>query len=125
MYSHIVLGTNDVDQAKKFYDAVMGKLGYAAGNKMADRVVVYSHDKGTLMITKPRDGEDATSGNGVTIGFNAASPQVVDAFHAAGLKAGGTDAGAPGPREAIPGSYAAYLRDPTGNKILAWCTKGG
>ncbi len=124
MYSHVVLGTNDVEKAKAFYDAVMGKLGYAPGNQMGDRVI-YSHDNGILVITKPHDGGEATFGNGVTVGLNAASPAVVDAFHAIGLQAGGSDAGAPGPRDAIPGSYAAYLRDPTGNKILAWCTKGG
>jgi len=122
MYSHIVVGANDIAAAKKFYDSVMGALGYPEGNLMGDRVI-YAGDAGILMVTKPYDGNEATFGNGVTIGFNAATPDVVDSFHASGLAAGGTDEGEPGPRPAIPGSYAAYLRDPTGNKILAWCMK--
>lgn len=120
MYSHIVLGANDTEAAKKFYDAVMGALGYPEGNLMGDRVI-YAGEAGILMITKPYDGNEATFGNGVTIGFNAPSSDVVDAFHAAGMANGGSDEGAPGQRPAIPGSYGAYLRDPTGNKILAWC----
>ena len=123
MYSHIVVGANNIEVAKAFYDAVMGALGYAEGNLVGDRVV-YASDAGILMVTKPYNGEEATFGNGVTIGLNAAAPEVVDAFYSAGLAAGGSDEGAPGPRPAIPGSYAAYLRDPTGNKVLAWCMKG-
>jgi len=122
MYSHIVLGANDIAAAKAFYDAVLGALGYPEGNLMGDRII-YSNDAGILMITKPYDGNEATFGNGVTIGFNAASSDVIDAFHAAGMANGGSDEGAPGPRPAIPGSYGAYLRDPTGNKLLAWCVQ--
>lgn len=124
MFSHIVLGTNDIPAAKKFYDAILGTLGHARGNDLGDRVI-YSAESGILMITQPYDGKTATFGNGVTVGLSAATPEAVDAFHAAGLDAGGTDEGAPGARPAIPNSYAAYLRDPTGNKILAWCVKQG
>jgi len=122
MYSHIVVGANDIAAAKKFYDAVLGALDYPEGNEMGDRVI-YASEAGILMVTKPFDGNEATFGNGVTIGFNAATSDAVDNFHRLGLAAGGSDEGAPGPRPAIPGSYAAYLRDPTGNKILAWCVK--
>lgn len=122
MYSHIVVGANDLEVAKAFYDAIMGALGYSEGAAMGDRVI-YSSEAGILMVTKPYDGNEATFGNGVTIGFNASSPEAVDAFHKSGMAAGGSDEGAPGSRPAIPGSYAAYLRDPTGNKILAWCVK--
>lgn len=122
MYSHVVVGANNVEEAKNFYDAVMGALGYAPGNLMGDRVI-YASDAGILMVTKPYDGNEATFGNGITIGLNAPSTDAVDAFHRAGMSAGGSDEGAPGPRPAIPGSYAAYLRDPTGNKILAWCVQ--
>jgi len=122
MYSHIVVGANDIAAAKKFYDAVLGALDYPEGNEMGDRVI-YASEAGILMVTKPFDGNKATFGNGVTIGFNAATSDAVDNFHRLGLAAGGSDEGAPGPRPAIPGSYAAYLRDPTGNKILAWCVK--
>lgn len=122
MFSHIVIGANDVAAAKTFYDAVLGALGHEPGNDMGERVL-YMADGGMLLVTKPFDGQTATFGNGVTIGFNAANPEVVDAFYAAGLANGGTDEGAPGPRPAIPNSYGAYLRDPTGNKLVAWCVK--
>jgi hypothetical protein len=77
------------------------------------------------MVTRPIDGKAASFGNGVTIGLTAPDPAAVDAFHARGVAAGGQDAGAPGPRDAIPNSYAAYVRDPTGNKLVAWCIKEG
>ena len=124
MYSHMVLGANDIPAAKKFYDAALGALGHAPGNEMDDgKRVVYAGEAGILLITKPLNGKPATHANGGTVGFSAPSPEAVDKFHAAGIAAGGTDEGGPGPRDAIPGSYAAYLRDPTGNKIVAWCMK--
>jgi hypothetical protein len=89
---------------------------------MGDRVI-YAADTGIFMITKPYDGARATFGNGVTIGLNAPDPAAVDAFHQGGVSAGGRCEGPPGPRTAIPNSYAAYLRDPTGNKLVAWCVK--
>ena len=73
----------------------------------------------TSSSVHPGNGE-APSANGVTVGFAAASPEEVDAFHAAGLAAGGKDEGQPGPRSHLPGAYAAYLRDPAGNKITAY-----
>lgn len=126
MFSHIVLGADDIPAAKKFYDAALGALGHSPGVEMAEGTrAVYQGETGILMITKPIDGEPASYANGGTVGLVAKSPEAVDAFHAAGIAAGGTDEGAPGPRPAIPGSYAAYLRDPTGNKLVAWCMKAG
>lgn len=122
MFSHIVVGANDIPAAKKFYDTVLGALGHAPGSEMGERVI-YTSDTGTLLVTKPYDGQLASFGNGITIGFRAPSPEAVDAFHAAGLGLGGMDEGSPGPRPAIPNSYAAYLRDPTGNKLVAWCVR--
>lgn len=125
MFSHIVLGADDIPTAKTFYDAVFEALGRKEGNQTPDGSrVIYHEEDGILMITHPFNGEGATYANGGTIGFAAPSPEAVDAFHKAGLAAGGTDEGAPGPRPAIPGSYGAYLRDPTGNKLVAWCMKG-
>ena len=69
------------------------------------------------------NGAQASYGNGVTIGLSAPDVAAVDAFHERGLAAGGSDEGAPGPRPAIPNSYAAYVRDPTGNKLVAWCVR--
>ena len=126
MFSHVVLGSDDIPGARRFYDAVLTALGHSAGLETPDGSrVIYSADSGILMITSPLNGEPATYANGGTIGFSAPDAQSVDAFHAAGIAAGGTDEGAPGPRPAIPGSYAAYLRDPTGNKIVAWCLTSG
>ncbi|MEO6093852.1 MAG: VOC family protein [Novosphingobium sp.] len=124
MFSHIVVGANDIPAAKRFYDAVLGALGHSAGMEMGERVF-YRSDTASLLVTKPIDGNAACLGNGMTIGLVAADREAVDAFHAAGLAAGGSDAGAPGPRPAMPGSYAAYVRDPTGNKLVAWCAKAG
>lgn len=126
MFSHIVLGADDIAAAKKFYDATLGALGHAAGFEATPgHNVVYKADTGMLIITKPRDGQPATHANGGTVGFAAPTPAAIDAFHAAGLAAGGTDEGAPGPRDYIPGAYGAYLRDPTGNKLVAWYTPQG
>lgn len=122
MFTHLVVGADDIPAAKKFYDAALGALGHAPGNEAGERVV-YASSAGMLLLTKPIDGNPASFGNGITIGLSAPSVAAVDAFHAQGLATGGTDAGAPGPRDAIPNSYAAYLRDPTGNKLVAWCVK--
>jgi catechol 2,3-dioxygenase-like lactoylglutathione lyase family enzyme len=125
MFTHLVVGADDVPAAKKFYDAALGALGLAPGREAGDDRVVYTSPAGMLMLMKPIDGNPASFGNGITIGLSAPSVTAVDDFHAQGIAAGGTDEGAPGPREAIPNSYAAYLRDPTGNKLVAWCVKEG
>lgn len=123
MFTHLVVGADDVDAAKAFYDAAMGALGYAEGASAGEDRVVYAGPAGMLVLTKPIDGRPASFGNGITIGLQAPDAAAVDAFHASGIAAGGSDEGAPGPRPAIPNSYAAYLRDPTGNKLVAWCVK--
>lgn len=124
MFSHIVLGADDIQVAKKFYDAALEPLGHGPGMEIPEAGrLIYQGEAGILMITKPLNGEPATYANGGTVGLTAPSPAAVDAFHKAGIAAGGTDEGAPGPRVAIPGSYAAYLRDPVGNKLVAWCVQ--
>ena len=122
MFSHICLGTDDPQAAKKFYDAALAPLGHGPGQEIPELGrIIYQGEAGILMITKPLDGEPATYANGGTVGLVAPNKAAVDAFHKDGIAAGGTDEGAPGPRPAIPGSYAAYLRDPAGNKLVAWC----
>jgi len=122
MFSHVTIGTNDIERAVAFYDAVFGTLGikrfflesaYAGyGDKHSDQT----------WVMKPFDGKPATVGNGTHIAFMAPSRGAVDAFHAAALAHGGSDEGAPGLRpEYHPTYYGAYVRDPDGNKIQAVC----
>ncbi|BAK65656.1 conserved hypothetical protein [Sphingobium sp. SYK-6] len=121
MFTHVMVGTNDLAQSTKFYDAVLGALGAGAGHNIGDRAF-YSHNGGTFGFVTPIDGAPATHANGGTIGFAAADKDQVDAFHAAGLANGGTCAGEPGKRPQAPGNaYGAYLRDPFGNKVCAFC----
>ena len=120
MFSHIMLGTNDLEASKKFYDATLGALGYGPGVANNARYF-YRSPTGSFAITTPIDGAPATQGNGSTIGFAAQSAELVDAFHAAGVANGGTSCeDPPGFREGAAGNlYLAYLRDPDGNKICA------
>lgn len=120
MFSHVMIGTNDLPKAKAFYDAVLGTLGVAPG--FVDRHRVFWRTPGGVFsVTVPIDGKPATVGNGGTIGFACQSPEQVNAWHAAGLAQGGsTCEDPPGPREGSAGKlYLAYLRDPDGNKICA------
>lgn len=121
MYSHIMVGANDVEASKKFYDAILGALGHGPGVIDDKGRCFYFTDSGIFSITKPINGEPAGSGNGSTIGFAAADTAAADAWHAAGLANGGvTCEDPPGVREGVAGKiYLAYLRDPSGNKICA------
>ena len=120
MFSHVMLGVNDLEVSRKFYDALLGTLGIGPGVAHKSRYF-YRSPTGTFAITLPINGEVATHGNGSTIGFNVQSPEQADAFHAAGVANGGIACeDPPGFREAPSGSlYLAYLRDPDGNKICA------
>jgi catechol 2,3-dioxygenase-like lactoylglutathione lyase family enzyme len=120
MFSHVMIGTNDLDRAKSFYDALLGTLDIPPA--MVDRHRIFYRTKtGTFSVSKPIDGKPATFANGGTLGFNGTSSAQVDAFHAAGLAHGGkTCEDPPGIREGAGMKlYIAYLRDPDGNKICA------
>ncbi len=120
MFSHIMIGTNDLDRAKKFYDALLGTLGVPAGS--VDRHRIFWRTKtGVFSVSKPIDGKPASAPNGGTIGFAASSPEQAQAWHAAGLAHGGTTCEEPpGVRDGgAVKMYLAYLRDPDGNKICA------
>ncbi len=121
MFSHVVLGTNDLDKSKIFYDAVIGALGGGPAMPIDEKRFMYMHNGGMLMVTKPINAEPACHANGGTIGFAAASPEQVDAWHAAGVAAGGTSCeDPPGLRENGGNRmHLAYLRDPDGNKLCA------
>eukprot|EP01132_Coremiostelium_polycephalum_P012864 gene12864-15723_t len=97
IFSHVFIGAADVQKSAAFYDAALGALGIKNLGPFGDGWVLFGREKPAFIIARP-----------------------VDAFHAAGLTAGGTDEGQPGPRGHLPGAYAAYLRDPAGNKVCSY-----
>jgi catechol 2,3-dioxygenase-like lactoylglutathione lyase family enzyme len=121
MYSHVMVGTNDPEQARKFYDATFSALGIR-GQHTPNGAFYGSPETGMFGVATPRDGQAATHANGGTIGIGAKSKEAVDAWHAAALANGGTCEGPPGKREYgdVP-LYGAYARDPVGNKLCAFC----
>jgi len=121
MFSHIMIGADDVEVSKKFYDAVLATVGVSEGTLDPKGRIFYRTSSGVLAISKPLNGEPACGANGGTIGFTCDNPEIADAWHAAGLANGGTTAeDPPGWREGAAGKvYLAYLRDPFGNKICA------
>ena len=121
MFSHIMVGANDIQQSKAFYDAVLGALGYEPGVIDEKGRCFYISKTGIFSISEPIDGNPACHGNGSTIGFSAESSAAAEAWHNAGLANGGTSCeDPPGIREGRTGKlYLAYLRDPAGNKICA------
>lgn len=123
MFSHIMVGANDTEASKAFYDAALGAMGVKSGSVDEKGRSMYFHNGGIFMLTPPIDGKPATHANGGTIGFAAATPEEADAFHKAGVENGGTAIeDPPGWREAGGMRlYLAYLRDPAGNKICAMC----
>lgn len=121
MYSHMMVGSDDLEKAKAFYDATFTALGGNPGITDPKGRLIYLYNNGVFMVTKPIDGEPCSHGNGMTIGIAMDSPEQADAWHAAGLAAGGaTIEDPPGWREQPSGRmYLAYLRDPDGNKLCA------
>ena len=119
MYSHVFVGGNDLERSKKFYDATFGALGAKPGFYDSKGRVIYMHKGGMFMVTKPLNGEPATPANGGTIGFAMDSPDEVNAWHAAGIAAGGTTCEDPPGLRPENNLYLAYLRDPDGNKLCA------
>jgi catechol 2,3-dioxygenase-like lactoylglutathione lyase family enzyme len=121
MFSHIMIGSNDIDRSKTFYDALFAAMGAPVDVKHPPGRLVYSHDGNRLIVTKPIDGQPATSANGGTLGFKMAGPDQVLAWHKAGVENGGTPIeDPPGERKNPMGTFfVAYLRDPDGNKLCA------
>ena len=124
MFSHVILGVNDIEASRKFYDALLGTVDIKPGvynHKGAAARYFYRSPTGLFGITTPINGEPATHGNGSTLGFAMQSPEQADTFHAVGVANGGsTCEDPPGWREGPSGKlYLAYLRDPDGNKICA------
>ena len=121
MYSHNMVGSNDLDASKKFYDATFQAIGGKPGIVDDKGRPIYMHNGGLFLVTAPIDGQPATAGNGCTIGFAMDGPEQAKAWHDAGVAAGGTSIeDPPGVRAGGFGSlYLAYLRDPSGNKLCA------
>ena len=121
MYSHMMVGSNDLDKSKTFYDALFGAVGGNPAIVDDKGRLIYMHDGGIFIVTKPIDGEPATVSNGATIGFTMSGPEQANAWHDAGVAAGGKSIeDPPGVREGGFGKlYLAYLRDPDGNKLCA------
>ena len=121
MFSHVILGTNDIEKSRFFYDALLGALGANPGVVDDKGRLMFVHNDKIFGLTPPIDGHPATHGNGSTIGFTCESPEQVEAWHAAGVANGGKSIeDPPGVRESAYGPlYLAYLRDPEGNKLCA------
>jgi catechol 2,3-dioxygenase-like lactoylglutathione lyase family enzyme len=125
MLLYVTVGANDLDRSGRFYDAVLPCLRYVRRDSDAASIGYSTVDdfRCRFWVTYPYDRNAATFGNGVTIALDAPSRDAVRAFHAAALKAGGTDEGAPGLRPFHPNFFAAFVRDPDGNKIAAVCER--
>jgi catechol 2,3-dioxygenase-like lactoylglutathione lyase family enzyme len=122
MYSHITVGTSDIARSRQFYDAALDALGIGVCMEL-DGAVAYGDMIGTkFFVVPPFDDQPTHQGNGWHAAFAAQDRASVDAFHKAALANGGSDEGAPGLRPHYhPAYYAAYVRDPDGNKIQAVC----
>ena len=121
MYSHVMVGSNDIDASKTFYDALFTAIGGKAGKLDPKGRLIYMNNGGIFLVTPPIDGQPATCGNGSTIGFAVNNPEQAQAWEQAGIAAGGTAIeDPPGVRSGSGMNlYLDYLRDPSGNKICA------
>ncbi|MEO6218153.1 MAG: VOC family protein [Sphingomonas sp.] len=121
MYSHMMVGSNDIARSKTFYDALFGAVGGKPGITDEKGRLIYMHNGGIFLVSPPINGEPACHANGGTVGFAMSSPEQADAWHKAGAENGGTPIeDAPGVRTGAMGAlYLAYLRDPDGNKLCA------
>lgn len=125
MFNHIMLGSNDLERSKRFYDAVLGTLGVGEPVRNLASTgharLFYRHEGGVFCLSEPIDGKAATPANGATIGFKCSSPELVQAFHDTAIAHGGTSIeDPPGLRVGDTGSlYLAYVRDPDGHKLCA------
>ncbi|WP_282800102.1 VOC family protein [Bombella apis] len=120
--SHIVVGSNDLEKAKAFYDALFGVMGADFCPQDNPDRIVYQKDGQIFIITRPINGEAATAANGGTVGLGLSSPEDVRRWHEAGIRAGGTAVENPPGERVVMGMklYLAYLRDPDGNKLCAF-----
>lgn len=121
IFTHVSVGTNDLNKARNFYDEVLSKLNLKRIADLDDNGSIWGEAAPSFFVLKPANGAPASVGNGVTVSFEAPNRASIDAFHKAALAAGGICEGAPGPRGWAPHAYAAYARDLDGNKLAAYC----
>ena len=125
MFSHVMVGSSNIERSLRFYNAVLGVLGIGEPlrnqNKTGQTRLFYRHDGGTFCVSEPINGEPATYANGGTIGFKCSLPEQVRQFHDTAIAQGGTSIeDPPGLREGKLGAmHLAYVRDPDGNKLCA------
>ena len=123
MFSHVMLGSGNIERSRRFYDAVLGVLGAGAPtsnvNGTGQTRLFYRHDGSTFCLTEPIDGKPVTVSNGFTLGFKCSSPEQLKAFHDVAVAHGGTSIEEPpGPRHG-GAVWLAYVRDPDGHKLCA------
>lgn len=123
MFTHVTVGTNNLNRARQFYDSVLAPLGYKRVKDLGDRGSCWGAASEEFIVLTPADGKPATHANGGTVSFEAPSRAAVEAFHKAALAMGAPDEGACGPRGFWPHAYAGYCRDLDGNKLAAYCRK--
>ena len=123
VFTHVTVGTNDLQKARSFYDNALGKMGLKRIADLGENGSIWGENAPSFFVLKPANGQPASVGNGVTVSFEAPNRAAINAFHAAAVAAGGKDEGAPGTRDWAPHAYAAYVRDLDGNKLAAYCFK--
>ena len=123
VFTHVTVGTNDLNKARAFYDTVLGTLGLKRIADLDENGSIWGENAPSFFVLNPANGQPASVGNGVTVSFEASNRAAIDAFHAAALAAGCPDEGAPGTRDWAANAYAAYTRDPDGNKLAVYCFK--
>jgi len=123
IFTHVTVGTNDLTKSRDFYDNVLSTLGLKRIVDLDENGSIWGEDAPSFFVLKPINGQPASIGNGGMVSFEAPSRSAIDAFHAAALAIGGPDEGAPGTRDWAPNAYAAYTRDPDGNKLAVYCFK--
>lgn len=119
-FTHITVGTNDLEASRAFYDKVLGTLGWNRVADLGDNGSIWGEGKPSFFALKPANGKAASVGNGGTVSFAAPNRAAVKAFHETALALGGPDEGAVGPRDWAPNAFAAYTRDPDGNKLAVY-----
>lgn len=123
VFTHVTVGTNNLDKARTFYDNVLGEIGLKRMADLGDNGSIWGQDAPSFFVLKPANGQLATVGNGVTVSFEAPNRASIDAFHSTALLAGAKDEGTAGTRGWAPHAYAAYVRDLDGNKLAVYCFK--